>query len=129
MPFDKERIAALIDDLFRITGELTALTGRSFAPDRHLVGSMGETIAADAYGLALTPHSEKWCDAIKDKMRIEIKATFGDRVAFRVHGADHVVHHCIVLKLRGGVDFEEVYNGPMAPLLGEISTRSAGSNG
>jgi hypothetical protein len=127
MKLDTARVTQLIEDLFRVTDELTTMTGRAFTPDGHLVGSIGEVLAASAYGLDLEPHSTTGCDAIKDGRRIEIKATFGKRVGFRAHESDHV----LVLRLQRAApfDFEEVYNGPAKPVLEKLAPRPFPSNG
>jgi len=130
MKLDTKRVAQLIDDLFRITGELETMTDRAFTPDGHLVGSIGEVLAASAYGLDLEPHSTTGCDAIKDGRRIEIKATFGKRVAFREHDACDESDHILVLRLqKTPFDFEEVYNGPAKPVLEKLAPRPLPSNG
>jgi hypothetical protein len=129
MKIDRERVTRLVDELFRITDELTAMTGRAFTPDGHLVGSIGEVLAASTYGLDLEPHSTKGCDATKGARRIEIKATFGERVAFREHGANHELEYCLVLKLQRAAAFEEIYNGPAQPIIHSLSVRPLPSNG
>jgi hypothetical protein len=131
MKLDTTRLAQLIEELFRITDELTTMTGRAFTPDGHLVGSIGEVLAASAYGLDLEPHSATGCDAIKDGRRIEIKATFGKRVGFRAHDACDEADHVLVLKLQRAApfDFEEVYNGPAKPVLEKLAPRPLPSNG
>ena len=130
MQLDMVRTRELIRELFRITGELTEMTARPFTPDGHLVGSLGEVIAASAYGLDLEPPSTKACDA-KDKngRSVEIKATFSDRVAFRRHDVDCEPAHCIVLQLQSDAGFEEIYNGPMRAILERLSLRQLPRNG
>lgn len=129
MPFDRQRLAQLVDQLFQITAELSEMTGRPFTPDGHLVGSLGEVIAANAYGLLLEPPSTRGFDASKDGRRIEIKATFGNRVAFRRQEADDAFHHCLVLKLSPDSRFKEVFNGPAQRILDAIALRRLPSNG
>ena len=51
-------------ELFQITKPLEAAApGRHFALDGHLVGSIGEAVAAARYGLELTTASTKDVDA------------------------------------------------------------------
>ena len=55
-----EAIQRLVPELFRVIAELEAAApGRHFTPDGHLIGSIGEVIAADRYGLTLTTASTK----------------------------------------------------------------------
>jgi hypothetical protein len=127
---DLLRARQLIEELLRITGELQKMTNRPFTLDGHLVGSLGEVFAANAYGLTLEPPSKKACDARdKEGKRIEIKATFGSRVAFRRHDVDCEPDHCLVLRLRQDADFDEVYNGPMQPIIEKLKVRALPSNG
>jgi hypothetical protein len=130
MEFDPLQAKQLIEELFHITDSLHKMTRRPFTPDGHLVGSLGEVIAAHAYGLTLEPPSTKACDAIdREGRRIEIKATFGNRVAFRRHDADCEAHLCLVLRLKHDADFDEIYNGPMGPILEKLNVRALQSNG
>ena len=51
-----ERVPDLVGRLYEIVSELEALfPGRYFTPDGHLVGSLGEVMAAHDYGLVLYP--------------------------------------------------------------------------
>ena len=57
-------IQRLVPELFRVIAELEAAApGRHFTPDSHLIGSIGEVIAADRNGLTLTTASTKGIDA------------------------------------------------------------------
>jgi hypothetical protein len=50
--------------IYKAAAELEALyPGRKFTPDGHLVGSIGEVIAAEALGLTLYPMSKPGHDA------------------------------------------------------------------
>lgn len=105
---DRERLPELITDLYRIVGELEAMfPGRHFTPDGHLVGSLGECLAAYHYGLELLPASSPGVDAVKDARKIEIKATQGQRVSLRSSP-----EHLLVLRLNREGGFSEMYNGP-----------------
>ena len=109
-------IQRLIPELFRITAELEAAApGRHFTPDGHLVGSIGEVIAAARYGLTLTTASTKGVDAHDSNGRsVEIKATLGSRgVALR--GLDPVAEHLLVLRVNSDGSADEVFNGPAEP--------------
>ncbi|WP_159079743.1 hypothetical protein [Methyloceanibacter sp. wino2] len=130
MTFDPVEAKQLVEQLFRITDKLQEMTKRPFTPDGHLVGSLGEVLAKSAYDLELTDPSTKACDAwTKDGQRVEIKATFNNRVAFRDHDADFQPEKCLVLRLGRDAGFEEIYNGPMSPIVERLSSRKLPSNG
>jgi hypothetical protein len=130
MEFDHLHALRLVGELFRLTDELQKMTSQPFTPDGHLVGSLGEVFAASAYELELEPPSTKACDARdKNGKRCEIKATFGNRVAFRRHNADCEPHYCLVLRLKKDADFDEIYNGPMRLILDKLEARALPSNG
>ncbi|MCY4128253.1 MAG: hypothetical protein OXG15_03295 [Gammaproteobacteria bacterium] len=51
-------VGTLLGDLYRIVNRLEELfPGRKFTPDGHLVGSIGEALAAYMFGLELLPAS------------------------------------------------------------------------
>ncbi|OPL18827.1 MAG: hypothetical protein AVO35_12810 [Candidatus Aegiribacteria sp. MLS_C] len=103
------RVEQLIQELYKIVGALGELYPvRHFTPDGHLVGSIGECLVAEAYGLTLEQASNRGfdaCSAHGDK--VEIKATQSNRVAFRSEPA-----HTIVIKIEQDGTFEEIFNGP-----------------
>ncbi|WP_299344925.1 hypothetical protein [uncultured Maritalea sp.] len=97
--------------------------GRKFTPDGHLVGSIGEVLAAYAFDLVLEPASTKGFDAIAtDGRKVEIKMTQAKSVAFR-----HQPEHAIVLLRRANETTQTLYNGP-GDLVWENCGRQ-GSNG
>lgn len=98
--------------------------GRHFTPDGHMVGSIGEALAAYYYGLELLPASTAGCDATKDGRRIEIKATQGARVAFRC-----APEYLIVLKVDKTGGFREIYNGKGARVWDLVKDKRMPSNG
>jgi hypothetical protein len=104
-----DAVSALVCALYDIVHELEELfPGRRFTPDGHLVGSIGEVIAARRYGLTLRRASFTGCDATApDGRDVEIKATQGDRVALRCRPS-----HLLVLRLDAKGGAAEVYNGP-----------------
>ena len=64
-----------------------ASTGRPFSPDGHLVGSLGEVLAADLLDLTLMPPSNDGYDAIDNEGRkVEIKATTCRSVSLSASG-------------------------------------------
>lgn len=79
----QEMVAQKIKMLYRITQELEAMfPGRHYTPDGHMIGSIGEALAASYYGLELFPASEEIHDAkAADGRLIQIKATQVNRVS------------------------------------------------
>lgn len=104
-------VPKLVQNLYEIVSRLEELfPGRPFTPDGHLVGSIGEVIAAHRYRLRLLPCSAECHDAVTEcGTSVQIKATQGKSVGLR-----HEPNHLIVLKLKKCGDCEEVYNGPGA---------------
>ena len=98
-----------IKELYRITNELeTEYPGRKFTIDGHLVGSIGEVIVAENYGLELLPNSTETHDAeAKDGKLVQIKATQINRIAISSE-PDFI----IVIQLQSDGSWIEVYNGP-----------------
>ena len=99
----------LLASLYRIVDRLEALfPGRKFTPDGHLVGSIGEVIAARMFGLELLPASAPVHDAkADDGRRIQIKFTQGTRGVALRKKPDHL----LVLRLAPDRSLEVVYNG------------------
>lgn len=115
------RLRDLMSQLADLVTEFERLApGRSFTPDGHLVGSIGELIAKTEHGLELAPASTKGYDATRitaqgQSRTVEIKATQGASVGLR-----HTKAPCddlIVLKLDlREADWSTVYDGPAAPV-------------
>jgi hypothetical protein len=89
-------VPRLVGELYRVVAEFEHLfPGRRFTPDGHLVGSIGEVLAAHQYGLQLLPHSFRGHDArTTSGLLVEIKATQGNTVALRSEP-----QHLLVLQL------------------------------
>lgn len=124
MPDNIQEIPSLIQRIYKITNRLHELfPERRFTPDGHLVGSIGEIIAAYKYNLHLLPNSTPIHDAeTEDGCLVQIKATQGNSVGIRSKP-----EHLIVLKIQKDGTSIEVYNGP-----GELAWNNAGkmqSNG
>ena len=108
-PDDWTEVGQLLASLYGIVDRLEALfPGRKFTPDGHLVGSIGEVIAARMFGLDLLPASAPDHDAgADDGRRVQIKFTQGSRgVALRAEP-----EHLLVLRLAPDRSLEVVYNG------------------
>lgn len=112
------QIPALVGRLYAIVAELESLfPGRRFTPDGHLVGSIGEVLAAAEYGLTLLPGSAESHDArARAGTLVQIKVTQGNQVALRA-----CCEHLLVLRLHQDGTFDEVYNGP-----GELAWSAVG---
>ena len=118
VPIDALAVLRLVPELFQITKALEAAApGRHFAPDGHLVGSIGVAVAAARYGLELTTASTKGVDAHHEASgrSVEIKATMeGKRISLR--GMEPKADHLLVLRINGDGSASEVFNGPAAPV-------------
>ena len=115
---DASQIPGLVGCLYDFVSELEALfPGRYFTPDGHLVGSLGEVLAAYRYGLELLPASAERHDArTPSGALVQIKATQGKRVSLRSE-PDHLI---VLLITRDG-RAEEIFNGPGSLAWNETS--------
>ena len=102
-------IPSKIKALYEIVDELESLfPGRHFTPDGHLVGSIGEVLAAFNYNLELLPASAITHDArASDGRLVQIKATQRSLVGLRAEP-----DHLIVLGINKHGVANEIYNGP-----------------
>ncbi len=101
----------LVRQIYRIVDRLEAIfPGRHFTPDGHMVGSIGEVLAAARYGLELMPPSAPLHDARTSEGKlVQVKATQANRIAFR---GEQAPEHLIVLSLNRDGTATEQYNGP-----------------
>ena len=102
-------VAEKIKALYEISHELEELfPGRHYTPDGHIIGSIGEALAASYYNLELFPASEKTHDAkAPDGRLVQIKATQINRVALSSEP-----EWLLALKIHKDGTFSEEYNGP-----------------
>jgi len=108
----KIKLPPPVAKIYQAVAELEALYyPRKFTPDGHLVGSIGEVVAAKALGLKLHPMSHPGHDAYDENGEVQIKMTAGKSVAMRSDCARLVVLHVI-----SPVEAEIVYDGPGAPV-------------
>lgn len=99
--------------------------GRHFTPDGQMVGSIGECLVADAYGLELMNASNKGYDALSPSgLQVEIKATQAKSVAFRSQP-----EHTIAIKILPNGTFEEIFNGPGNLVWRQFDGKPLPSNG
>lgn len=108
-PGDLEHIRSVVRDIYRAVSQLEELyPGRRFTPDGHMVGSLGEVVAAERYCLNLFEPSHPVHDAYDSSARlVQIKTTQGNKV-----GINEKPDYLIVLRMSREGEFEEVYNGP-----------------
>ena len=104
-----DHVPGIVQRLYALVGELEShFPGRKFTPDGHLVGSLGEVLAAYYYDLELLTASTERHDArSRDGRLVQVKATQGNRIALRSEP-----DHLLVLSLLRGGTVDEVYNGP-----------------
>lgn len=98
--------------------------GRKFTPDGHLVGSLGEVVAAEALGLTLYPASNPGHDASDAAGDVQIKmiGQTGKRVALYA-----TCVRLVVLKVVSPQEAEVVFDGPGEPVW--VAAGRMGKNG
>ena len=123
-------IQPLVPELFRVIAELEAAApGRHFTPDGHLIGSIGEVIAADRYGLTLTTASTKGIDAHDAQGRaVEVKCT-GKNKSVALRGHEPSAERFNALQINRDGSAVEVYDGPAAPVLTAVAHKAMPDNG
>ncbi|MEN3755276.1 hypothetical protein ABDZ57_00430 [Aeromonas veronii] len=123
---DHKRFQRLVQQLYSTVEELEKMfPGRHFTPDGHMVGSIGECLVADAYGLELMNASNKGYDALSPSgLQVEIKATQAKSVAFRIQP-----EHTIAIKILPNGTFEEIFNGPGNLVWQQFDGKPLPSNG
>lgn len=112
------KLDSLICDLYAIKNTLEKqFPDRLFSLDGHLVGSIGEVLVSEAYGITLYKNSSPVHDGrFHDGREVQIKATQIDRVSISSEP-----QHLIVIKIMQDGSWEEIYNGP-----GKIAWEHAG---
>ena len=122
---DWRKVTELLEKLYETTSALEYMfEGRRFSPDRHLVGSIGEVVAAYMFDLDLENASNKGYDARSKsdpEIQVEIKFTQGKSIGIR-----HKPQHLIVLQRLKNDRVKVVYNGPGSPVWGDGRTSSNG---
>lgn len=104
----RRKLRDLIRQLYVVVAALEEeFEGRRFTPDGHLVGSIGEVVAAYAFNLTLLPASNATHDAkASDGTLVQIKLTGGER-GVSIYSEPQ---HLLVLQLINN-RFTTVYNG------------------
>lgn len=107
----REQVAQKIKALYDISRDLESLfPGRHYTPDGHMIGSVGEALAASHYGLELFPTGTETHDArARDGRLVQIKTTQVNCVSLSSEP-----EFLLVLKIHPDGAFSEIYNGPGA---------------
>ena len=102
-----EMIREKVQKMIAIVAELELeFPGRHFTLDGHLVGSIGEVMAAYYYGIELYKASSEKHDGIVDGREVQIKTTQQDDIVINAKP-----DYLLVLYLTKKGDVYEVYNG------------------
>ncbi|MBO9547694.1 DUF2442 domain-containing protein [Caulobacter sp.] len=107
------RLPSPVAAIFKAVEDLEKLyPGRKFTPDGHLVGSIGEVIAAEALSLVLHPASHPSHDAHDPRTGrdVQIKLTGGKSVSLY-----DTCDRLVVLRVRDAEHAEVVYDGDGHP--------------
>lgn len=106
-------LPAPVAAIYKAVAELEEMyPGRKFTPDGHLVGSIGEVIAQERFGLELLPMSAARHDGVcKDRGKVQVKITGGKSVALRDE-----CEHLIVLRITSPETAVIEYDGPGKPV-------------
>lgn len=119
-----EKIQKRVQELISIVRELEAdFPGRHFTLDGHLVGSIGEVMAAYYYGIELYKASVIAHDGEINGRKVQVKITQQDNVVI-----NNEPEHLIVLYLKKDGQVFEVYNGPGKPAWDIASKRDSHNN-
>lgn len=106
------KLPAPVAAIYRAVEELESKYPRKFTPDGHLVGSIGEVVAAEALGLTLYPMSRSKHDAHDAQgCDVQIKMTAWDSVSMYSECV-----RLVVLRVVSPEEAEIVYDGPGAPV-------------
>ena len=118
--YSQEKMNLIKDKVQKMIGIVSELEaefpGRHFTLDGHLVGSIGEVLAAYYYGIELYKASAKVHDGCIGDREVQIKITQHEDIVI-----NEKPQYLILLYLTKKGDVYEVYNGP-----GEKPWNSAG---
>lgn len=107
----KVRLPEPVAAIYKAVAELEeSYPGRKFTPDGHLVGSIGEVVAAKALNLELYPASHPCHDAYDELGDVQIKMTAGKSVSLYA-----TCDRLVVLKVVSPEEAEIIYDGPGEP--------------
>jgi hypothetical protein len=109
------RLPREVADIYRAVEALAKrYPGRPFTPDGHMVGSIGEVVAAEAFGLELYPPSQAVHDAYDSAGDVQIKITAGRHVSMY-----SCCDRLLVLRIVSPKEAEVIYDGPGTPAWAE----------
>lgn len=101
-----------VADMYKAVSALETKYGCKFTPDGHLVGSIGEVIAKEAFDLELYPMSYSWHDACDHQGRdVQIKLTSRKCVALYAN-----CDRLIVMRIVSPEEAEVIYDGDGDPV-------------
>lgn len=117
-----ERLSEKIRKIYEVVAELSALfPGRRFTPDGHMVGSLGEAIAAIDYGVELFPNvGHPAVDGRINGREVQVKTTQGKEVAVKKPRPGDLL---LVLKLNQDGTWEHIYDGDSERVWNELNTQ------
>ncbi len=122
---DHTKFSQALQSIYEAVDALEAMfPGRHFTPDGHMVGSLGEALAAHHYGVDLHAPSAQCHDGVCEGRQVQVKATQGDRIAISSEP-----EHLLVLKLNRDGTFTEHYNGPGALVWSLVCEKPRPKNG
>lgn len=108
--YSREKMDVIRDKVQQMIGIVSDLEeefpGRHFTLDGHLVGSIGEVMAAYYYGIELYRASAQVHDGVVDGREVQIKITQQDDIVI-----NEEPEYLLVLYLTKKGDVYEVYNG------------------
>ncbi len=122
---DSARFPILLGNVYAAVDELERMfPGRHFTPDGHMVGSIGEAMAAYYYGITLFTASAKGHDGKVDGRLVQVKATQAKRISISSEP-----EFLLVLKIARDGSFKEIYNGPGGIVWALVSHKPRPKNG
>ena len=122
---NESRFPEIVQSIYAAVAELEAMfPGRKFTPDGHMVGSLGEALAAHYYGITLHGASFECHDGMCEGKSVQVKATQGGRIAITSEP-----ELLLVLRLRPDGSFTEEYNGAGHRVWSLVSHKQRPKNG
>lgn len=119
----KIKLPAPVADIYKAVRQLEDSYGRQFTPDGHMIGSLGEVIAAETFGLKLHKAANHAGHDAKDALgnEYQIKLTAGSFVVMNAEA-----QRLIVMRIVSPEVAEVFYNGPGAPVWAAATATGKG---
>lgn len=112
----KDALHLIFEGISRLN---TTFPNRKFTIDGRLVGDIGEIIAELEYDVILHEVSQPAYDGeTSDGRRVQVKATFQNHLTFK-----GTPDYFLGFKLFSDGSYEEIYNGPGAPIFEKYAHR------